>query len=987
MKFRHYVIFAGLLLAGSSGSLLLVAREPELALIDLRDKEYDRALQRYERRIAAGDFSVSVVMPLCQLYLQFGKTGTAITVLERFVHDNPSNLDALRQLARYYQMSQRTREYVGALERLVTLEPAPPEATLRELSDIYNFTGDLPRQILTIQNLTRLYPSEPHDLIDLANLQAAHGQLAEAAATLEKFAAVQRDATPLDTVHFLVSVLLDSGQGERADRQARAWLVRHPDPDTAAGFASLMGSKGQAAKALALLEAYERSADTNQAVLTELTQLEVVNGKQDRALKRLDRLYAAKQFPDGALEQYLDLLLSSRQAATALDVTAHRDVTALPPWLLSNLADAAAAGGRRDVADHLAHSLGDAYLAGEPLLAARVAIARDDRQTAARLLATVALQPETLETTLVDLANLYLLTDGAAEGLKLFETIRDRRHSSVVDASWALIEAKAGSEERVIDWLKSVDDGALADDLAESLYFTAQDAGKKTLAVLTADRLYRHRRANADRLHLATALMAAGRPIDALPHLRALNSGTADIEPLYLEALTESVRQGAPQRDELRTFWARKLAAPKLSDARRQEIVYALLNLDAYEQALPALFDLAREHGDSWLFASAEAATKSGRTRELVEFLKAEVRRSDLTLKDRGIRLQLLREHGGAAAALPDLRQFAEAGSAEWAFAYEESLGTLGRKTDLVAFWKARAARADVSASDKRGIAFRSLEAGEKKLAEETFLALAREAPAESPDVAQLLFIWGPRPSASSLDWMESRAKAASGQQRTAWMQHLLNAGAARRAVAAGRGGEVTDVYLQALVAARDSAGLAAAIDKRLKTATTAADLRRLGQLVEWSQTTTVRAIFTKLVALAPLDADAHRRLGLLDYAESNVAAAKGHLEASLRVAPHDGEAQFVLAEILGNTGQPAEARQHYAVALGEIDRAASPSLQIKIVRALALQRLGRVDESIAAFESLLREQPENKPLRADYAAALLQSGRHDDGRRILALR
>ena len=986
MKLRHYVIFAGLLLAGLSGSLLLVAREPELALIDLRDKEYDRALQRYEQRIAAGDFSVSVVIPLCQLYLQFGKTGTAVTVMERFVRDNPSNLDALRQLARYYQMSQRTEEYVRALERLVTLEPDPSEATLRELSDIYNFKGDLPRQILTLQNLTRLYPSEPHDLIDLANLQAAHGQLADAAVTLEKFEAAQPDSTPLDTVHFLLSVLLDSGQSEEADRQARAWLVRHPDPDTAAGFASLMSGKGQAAKALALLEGYERNADTNQGVLTELTQLEVVNGKPDRALKRLDRLYASNRLPDGALEQYLDLLLSSHQAATALDVTTHRDITALSPWLLSNLADAAASSGRRDVADYLARSLGDAYLNGEPLLAARVAIARDDRQTAARLLATVALEPGTPETTLVDLANLYLLTDGAAEGLKLFEAIRDRRQSAVIDASWALIEAKAGSEAKVIEWLNG-DDRVLANGLVENLYFTAQDTGKKALAVLTAERLYRNRHAGSDRLHLATALMAAGRPIDALPHLRALNSGNADTEPVYLEALTEAVRQGAPQRDELRTFWARKLGATKLPDARRQEIVYALLNLEAYADALPALFDLAREHGDSWLFASAEAATKSGRKRELVEFLKTEVRRLDLSLKDRGIRLQLLREHGGDAAALSDLRLFAEAGSAEWAFAYEESLGTLGRKADLVAFWKARAGRTDVSASDKRGIAFRSLEAGEKKLAEETFLALAREAPAESPDVAQLLFIWGPRPPATSLDWMESRAKAASGQQRAAWMQHLINVGAARRASAVGRGGEVTDMYLLALAAARDEAGLSAAIDRRLQTVTAAADLRHLGQLVEWNRTATVRAIFTKLVAVAPADAEAHRRLGLLDYAESNFPAAKAHLESSLRVAPHDGEVQFVLAETLGNTGQPAEARQHYAIALGEIERAASPSVQLKISRALALQRLGRVDESIAAFETLLREQPDNKHLRADYAAVLLQSGRHDDGRRILDLR
>ncbi len=986
MRPRHYIIFVGLLIVGLSGSLLLVAREPELALIDLRDKEFDRALGRYEQRLASGDVSVSVVIPLCQLYLQFGKIDAAVTLMERFVRDNPSNLDAERQLARYYQMSQRAEDYLRVMEHLVTLDPNPSEATLRELSDIYNFRGDLPRQILTLQNLIRRYPKEPHDLLDLANLQAAHGQLAEAAGTLEKLQAAQPDSTPLDTFHFLLSVLLDSGQSEEADRRAHQWLVHHPDPDTAAGFASLMSGKGQKGKALVLLEAYEPSADTNQAVLMELTQLEGSSGQQDRALKRLDRLFAANRLPDGVLEPYLDLLLSSHQVSTALDVTAHRDIRALPPWLLSNLADAAASSARRDVADYLTSSLGEAYLSGQPLLAARVAIARDDRRTAVRLLATLALEPDTPETMLVDLANLYLQTN-AADGLTLFETVRDRRHSAVIDARWALIEAKAGSEAKVTGWLKSADDRVLADDLVESLYFTAQDTGKKTLAVLAAERLYRRRRTGPNRLHLATALVAAGRPIDALPHLRELKSGNADAEPLYLEALTEAVRQGAPQ-DELRTFWTRKLTAPKLPDAKRQEIVYALLDLKAYDAALPALFALATVHGDSWLFAATETAVKAGRKTDLIEFLKGEVRRRDLPLADRGVRLQLLREHGGDAVALPDVRQFAEAGSSEWVSAYEESLAGLGRKAELAAFWKARSARTDVSALDKRGIAFRSLEAGEKKLAEGLFLDLARDAPAESPDVAQLLFIWGPRPTPASLDWIERRARAASGTEREAWMQHLLNAGATRRVVEIGRGGEVSDVYLQALAVVGDGAGLSAAISTRMQATTAPADLRRLGRLaLELNQTATARAAFTKLVTMAPADAEAHRRLGLLAYAESNMTAARPHLESALRVAPHDWESEFALAEILGSAGQSAPARQRYASAVADLDRATPQTLQSKTTRAVALSRLGRVDEAIAAFDALLREQPDNKHLRADYAAVLLQSGRNDEGRRVLAAR
>ena len=288
MKLRHCVVFVGLLVMGLAGGLALVARESELALIDLRDKEFDRALQRYEQRLAAGDLSVSVVIPLCQLYLQYGRIESAVALMERFVQENPANLDARRQLARYYQQSQRTEDYVRTLEQIVSAEPS--RAILSELSDIYNFRGELTEQIRTLRTLTRLYPGEPQDLLDLAGLQAANGRLADAAVTLEKLVASRPGSATLDTVQFLMSLLLDTGQSDKADRHARAWLARQPDGSVALGFASLLSAKGQSPKALALLTPYEAGADASVALLTELTQLEVVNGRQQHALERLNRI-------------------------------------------------------------------------------------------------------------------------------------------------------------------------------------------------------------------------------------------------------------------------------------------------------------------------------------------------------------------------------------------------------------------------------------------------------------------------------------------------------------------------------------------------------------------------------------------------------------------------------------------------------------------------------------------------------------------------
>src|SRR6185436_14800649 len=97
------------------------------------------------------------------------------------------------------------------------------------------------------------------------------------------------------------------------------------------------------------------------------------------------------------------------------------------------------------------------------------------------------------------------------------------------------------------------------------------------------------------------------------------------------------------------------------------------------------------------------------------------------------------------------------------------------------AFWQSRASLASVTTEEKRGIAFRSLEAGEKSVAEKILQELARNEPPEGPDVAQLLFVWGPRPKSDQLNWIEARARAASEPERQGWMEHLVNLGAARR--------------------------------------------------------------------------------------------------------------------------------------------------------------------------------------------------------------
>jgi thioredoxin-like negative regulator of GroEL len=1025
MSLRHYLVTAALVVLGLVGGLQLITSEEEVALIRYRDKDFETALEQYEERLASGDFSISVVMPLAQLYLQFGNVEAALALMQRFVRENPSNLEARRQLARFYQYAQRPQDYVITIEQLASSNPT--EDTLRELSDIYNFHGRFDDQIKVYERLIQEYPGNPRDHLVLANLQASRGKVAEAAQTLEKFEKAHPEAITPDTLSLLLSTFLDSEQPDKALRRARDWLARSNDAETAAQLASMLNFKGQPRIALELLQPFESAADSNPVVLAELIQLEIANGLQPSALARLERLDGARRFPSSMLETYLDLLLGAKEPAKAFEVAAREDLSSVPGWLLSNLADAALAEGRQDLIKRMIESLGEDFLEQTPVLGARLALARGDRAGAARwaaaaekrilaseqrlalasvyaelgqnrdairLLAALAADPSTPDSAIADLANLYLDTDNSASGLPLLERLRKQRRSAAVESSWALLAADAGEEGPVVDWLRRADARSLRLDVLENLYFVANERNKKTLALAAAERVYDRKRTDDSRLQLADALVGAGRPSEALPHLRALLAdadGNSATEFLYVDALNAALAQGVPVRDELQKFWTAKLAGAGITDSRREDLVYALLSIDANESVLPTLADLARKHGEPWLFAYAEAAVKAGRKSELVEFLTAELKRGDLAREDRTTRLQLLREHASDSAALPFLREFAETAGGEWSAAYEEVLGKLGRRDELVAFWRGRAAGASVPADEKRAIAYRSLEAGVKNLAEQIFLELAQNAPPTSPDVSQLLYIWGPRPADPALDWLEARARAAKGSEKQVWLEHLLNAGAARRAVAAGGAAraeaEAGDSYLRALIAAGDTSGLAAVLKNQIASVTDPSALRRLARYaLETGLQESVRAAYTKLLVSAPNDMEALRRLGSLDFVESRFEEAKDRLSRYLSMGEGDFESHFYFGELMQREGNLSKARIHFEKSLNLIERTPQKDFRTRGIRALALYRVGSLLDSVAEFERLIREQPMNKHVRADYVGILLETGRHDDARRILAL-
>jgi Flp pilus assembly protein TadD len=127
------------------------------------------------------------------------------------------------------------------------------------------------------------------------------------------------------------------------------------------------------------------------------------------------------------------------------------------------------------------------------------------------------------------------------------------------------------------------------------------------------------------------------------------------------------------------------------------------------------------------------------------------------------------------------------------------------------------------------------------------------------------------------------------------------------------------------------------------------------------------------------------RAAGLFAYADGDFEAAKRHLERFLAPgAPGDWEAPYFLAESLYRLRDRTGARPRHAQALAAIDATANPNFAARAARAYLLYRLGRTEESVSLYARLLRERPQDRELRADYAGVLLELGRRADAEAVL---
>src|SRR6185503_8477784 len=96
------LIFVTMLMAIAAGAFIAPSHK-EVALMQMRDANFEEAYKLYNNLHDQGDNSIGIVAPLVDLYIHYGDTNKAVRLLEHFVSKHKRSIDVRKKLANLYK--------------------------------------------------------------------------------------------------------------------------------------------------------------------------------------------------------------------------------------------------------------------------------------------------------------------------------------------------------------------------------------------------------------------------------------------------------------------------------------------------------------------------------------------------------------------------------------------------------------------------------------------------------------------------------------------------------------------------------------------------------------------------------------------------------------------------------------------------------------------------------------------------------------------
>jgi TolA-binding protein len=950
-------------------SLLLIPRNAELGLMYKKGRQYELAKYEFNKQSRNGDLSTKVTIPLMELFVHFGEIDQAIDLIERFVAKNPKDILAREMLGNLYRDGMRPKKYILNLENTTRLEPT--EKRLRELIYLHQTQGQTKKVLEFLKTVIQQFSATSKDYITLAYLQAKNANYSDAVHTLEKFEGEHPQSVSIEMKELEVHLLMDLDQIDKSYERASSWLKENFSFSSLTRLVQMFRSKKQGSTALKLMKTFDSSlkefplvtlnysetkikttpdsalllekeksfvnAELVRLLRKEYIDLQFQNLTKKEALNKMHELFKHEKLPDSLKEDFIDLAEELKEHSLLFDMALKASPENVNKNLLLVLSELTLTAQVSDSMKNVLEKFGDEFLSSRPLLAARLMDHLSDRESTFRWLKKVEAQPNLTLNQQLELIHFYNKL-GVPERAKIKNSTLEKMNelSKEEELSDSLIE-------EYIDLALELQEYSLLFDMA--LKASPENVNKKLLLVLSE-------------LTLTTQVSDSMKNV-----LEKFGDDFLSSQPLLASRLM------AHLNDQESAFrWLQEVESqPNLNLDQQIATVHLYNKLNVPERAKTKI-DLSR----------------------LQTLITLKLGESSISPSKKKDLIHALIGFGALEPALPHLKILAETEGGDWKFNYVKALKVLNRTKQLVDFWEGRINSSQLTPDEKRNIVFQQLEENLKSDAEKLLKSLAENASPESPDVLQLLFLWGPSVSPENLKWLTSQAKATQGKALAGWMKHLIQVGAAPNAVAISKTADLSnkelfDSHLQALQALVNKEIIDKEIQDMLISEKNTNHLIRYGDLasdLELFKTSLIA--FEKVLDLNPEDKKTLQKLGLANYHQKNWRKAEFYLKRYLDNSSADWKTNFYYAEAMFSRGKTSKSKNYYLQILTQTKNTSNNSFDLELTRATCLHRLGRKKEALQAYQHLLNKYPDNKDSRAKYIAALMDFKEFDQAQALL---
>jgi len=425
---------------------------------------------------------------------------------------------------------------------------------------------------------------------------------------------------------------------------------------------------------------------------------------------------------------------------------------------------------------------------------------------------------------------------------------------------------------------------------------------------------------------------------------------------------------------------AGRLSRRHPTSARRAQWIGALVQAGRTAEAMQALAGWSPDGAEAeavYLEALQQAARAGLSVQgEAAAHCIPRLKRPGLDGSIRDDLLETLRISGAIGAAVPALQALVARDGGVWEEAYEDALRAAGLRAPLAALLAERTRRPGLPDDARRSLAYDLLDLGDKQAAIDTFLRLAENAPPDDPDVVELRYLWGPRPDAAPLDWMERRARsAATPDVQAAWLRMLLDSGGGDRVAAwiEGRGPAgapvalpVLSACLDAVLETGDARQIDAAVGQVAGPGSPPEVLRYCAAIAsEAGLDERAGQLYARLLSLVPEDGGAARELGLGAFRRDADAEARRFF-ARYPDAAVDAEVLYCLGVLAARSDSPGIAREHFDNALRLLGAGPTDSFERRLLRARVLRETGNRAAAVAELAALAADHPESVTVRTE---------------------